>query len=562
MRRICKLQHSLFIKHIVLVLSIFTLAGCASLPQTLVLPVQAESLLKPDYYTVDIPSFDGETIRATLYQPALKPHETAPLIIHAHGFGMFRMSSPNSLYARFIFSGITARKAWEQGYWVLSIDHRGHGGSGGRINMMDPNIEVKDLSWTLDWAERNIPRLTYDKDKPVVGMLGESYGGGLQLLAASLDDRIKAIVPITTWYDFSNVLVPNNVVKTGWLTTLVGMGNLMNPMTMNRDLTSSYFKALVSEVPSHFAPMMSSRSLSTACYCTSQSIPHADAFFIQGFRDVLFPVNEAIENMNCLKASGRDVRLLATQKGHLLPMTQFAMSLPGYDIDNKVTCDGQERRTDEMVLAWFDEKLKGQKHKADIVPKMCLTHDDQSGTTFEAIPYGGREFTFKSAKVGSGFAGLFELPLNLVDWIGSSFTLKHNESGGDITAEYRDNRTGLLRPVFVPLYRVDENTTIAGIPTAQFNISGDNEDIIFASIGVKRNGAVSTEIISDQVYPFRGGQVHTVELPAISTQLRRGDRLGLVFAGYSNQYRLSSHITSRASISGRVRLPIQGLNVD
>lgn len=535
---------------------LFFFAGCATYPQQLSLPVHTESLLYKDIYTVDIPSFDGETIRATIYQPRLKPGETAPLVLHSHGFGMFRMKAPLSLYGKLIFSGVAAQKAWDNGYWMISFDHRGHGGSGGRINLMDPTVEVLDLTWLLDWVEDNLPRVTYRDGDPVVGMVGESYGGGLQLLAASVDERIDAIVPITTWYDFSSVLTPNSVVKSGWLTTLVVAGNVMNPLSMNKDLTSSYFHSLISDIPSHFAPMMESRSLSNSCYCLADATPHADAFFIQGFRDVLFPLNEAVANLECLEFSDRDVRLLGTQNGHLLPMTQFTMGLPGYDVDTHVTCDDARHRTDDLVLAWFDEKLKGQEQAADIIPKVCLTHDQNSGSTYDEVPVGGQEFSFERATVGSGFTGLFELPLTLVDLLGSSLTFKTHEPRSPVTDEARNDQTNLLRPIFVPLKNINQPEVLAGIPIADFTLTGDEGDIIFAGLGVRRNGAVGIEIISDQIYPFRGGSNYRIPLPGVSTRLQPGDTLGLVFSGYSNQYRLSSRLISRATISGKVELPL------
>ena len=110
-------------------ISLACFSGCVSYPKQLDLPIHSQSLLKKDYYNVDIPSFDGNSIRATIFQPALRPHETAPLVLHVHGFGMFRMTAPTSLYGSLILSGIAAKKAWENGYWVISIDHRGHGGS-------------------------------------------------------------------------------------------------------------------------------------------------------------------------------------------------------------------------------------------------------------------------------------------------------------------------------------------------------------------------------------------------------------------------------------------------
>ncbi|MEC8012145.1 MAG: alpha/beta fold hydrolase [Pseudomonadota bacterium] len=531
-------------------------AGCVNYPHQVELPIYTQSMLKEDYYTVDIPSFDGETIRATIFQPELEPYETAPVIIHAHGFGLFRMSSPVSLYGSLLFSGQAAKNAWKNGYWVVSIDHRGHGGSGGQINMMDPETEVKDLKWVIDWIENNLPRLTYKDKKPMVGMVGESYGGGLQLLGASLDDRIKAIVPITTWYDFSGVLTPNNVVKSGWLTSLVAFGNLMNPTTMNRSMTSSYFSSITSEVPATFAPMMMSRSLSNSCYCRADAWPHADAFFIQGFKDVLFPLNEAVSNMSCLEAAGRDVRLLGTQYGHLLPMTQFSWGVPGYDIENEVHCDDKVFKPIDLVLAWFDEKLKGKEKRADIIPKVCLTYNFEEGGTYTEVPVGGERFTFSKAEVKNGLQGLMEIPFSAFDLAADTLTFSTN-TYNEIKPEETNNQSGVLRPVFVPLKRVQQKSVVAGIPVADFTLTGQHKDVVFAGIAVLRNGQTQPELMSDQVYPFRGGNSLRVNLPGVSAVLKPGDVLGLMFAGYNNQYRLSGKLSTHASVSGEVLIPLE-----
>ena len=544
-----------------LLILLISISACSTIPRQLDLPVHSKALLKPDYYTVSIPSFDDAELRATIYQPALAPNETAPVIIHAHGFGMFRMPRPMSLYGHFIFSGIAAKKAWKNGYWVVSYDQRGHGQSRGGIEMMDPDVEVQDLQRLIDWIEDNIPRLTYEDDKPKIGMIGESYGGGVQLLGASLDDRIDAIVPITTWYDFTDVITPNQVVKSSWLTTLIAVGNIMNPTTMNSSLNKSYFSSLGGDIPKEFAPMMQTRSLSNACYCDKDHFPHADAFFIQGLTDVLFPVNEAVKNAQCLEAVGRDVRILATQNGHLLPLTQFAKSVPGYDVDSKVTCDQETYRTDDLVLAWFDEKLKNQKGRANKIPKVSKTHDKQSGSVFDEVPVGGQTFQVSKVGVRSGVAGLLEMPLGVVDRIANAFIPKKNLDDIDVSKPLHNQdkvQKSTFRPAFLPLHLSQSKSSVAGIPTARFEVSGDSDDILFVGIGLKKNGQLNPRVISEQIYPVRGGGYRQFDMPAISAQLEPGDVIGLVVSGYSNQYRISSRLATNAVIDGEVDIPLHG----
>ena len=101
------------------------LSACSTVPTTgpdfLTNPLTRSAAIKKDYYDVNIKTHDGHLLRATIFQPALKAHETAPLIIHGHGFGIFRISSPISIYGLAIFSGQAAIKAWNQGYWVLVL---------------------------------------------------------------------------------------------------------------------------------------------------------------------------------------------------------------------------------------------------------------------------------------------------------------------------------------------------------------------------------------------------------------------------------------------------------
>ena len=48
---------------------------------------------------------------------------------------------------------------------------------------------------------------------PRVGIAGQSYGGGISLLAAAYDKRIDAIAPQITWYDLADSLFPDATGK-------------------------------------------------------------------------------------------------------------------------------------------------------------------------------------------------------------------------------------------------------------------------------------------------------------------------------------------------------------
>ena len=49
-----------------------------------------------------------------------------------------------------------------------------------------------------------------------MGMVGASYGGGIQLVTAAIDCRVDAIVPQIAWHSLGTSLFPAQTVKSGW----------------------------------------------------------------------------------------------------------------------------------------------------------------------------------------------------------------------------------------------------------------------------------------------------------------------------------------------------------
>src|SRR5690606_15029026 len=214
------------------------LSACAARTS---LPPMDNDVLSAKRYQVEIIAHDGARIGVTVWQPELAAGADAPLVLHTHGFGLQRMDGRFGLYENLIPSGLIAKKLWQQGAWVMTWDQRGHGDSDGIINVMDPEKEVRDVTTLLDWAEANIPRLRRDADGDIrVGMIGESYGGGVQLLASVKDARIDAIVPITTWFDLSTALAPQDVPKGGWIKVLYLMGDWWNFRKLHPTLRENF----------------------------------------------------------------------------------------------------------------------------------------------------------------------------------------------------------------------------------------------------------------------------------------------------------------------------------
>ena len=51
-------------------------------------------------------------------------------------------------------------------------------------------------------------------------MAGVSYGGGIQLVTAAIDQRVDAIVPTITWNTLNSTLYKNEAFKSSWATIL------------------------------------------------------------------------------------------------------------------------------------------------------------------------------------------------------------------------------------------------------------------------------------------------------------------------------------------------------
>ncbi|MDH6246927.1 CocE/NonD family hydrolase [Mycobacterium sp. OTB74] len=66
-----------------------------------------------------------------------------------------------------------------------------------------------------------------------MGMIGVSYGGGIQWVSAAADKRIDAIVPGLAWNSLTEGLYPGGAFKTAWASLLmlglVRTGARINP---------------------------------------------------------------------------------------------------------------------------------------------------------------------------------------------------------------------------------------------------------------------------------------------------------------------------------------------
>jgi pimeloyl-ACP methyl ester carboxylesterase len=184
--------------------------------------------------TAMVKSFDGTPLDVTVTLPAKKRKRPRALIAFLHGFladkTEYLSGTRNGTGAdrgANAYKTVHWNNVWfaSRGYVVLNYSHRGHGSSGGQIELASKEFEVRDaqrLTGLLVDAGPSLARI----DPGRVGVIGSSYGGGMAWMllatrpAPSLQYgtwrsprgkllKLAAVVPTYTWTDLLYSLVPN-----------------------------------------------------------------------------------------------------------------------------------------------------------------------------------------------------------------------------------------------------------------------------------------------------------------------------------------------------------------
>ena len=115
-----------------------------------------------------------------------------------------------------ILGAVPIRSLWAAGYNVLTWDPRGFGKWGAWPRSTARQYEARDVSTLISWVAAR-PGVELDAPgDPRMGMVGGSYGGGIQLITAATDCRVDAIVPTIAWHSLTTSLDKAATVKIGW----------------------------------------------------------------------------------------------------------------------------------------------------------------------------------------------------------------------------------------------------------------------------------------------------------------------------------------------------------
>ena len=283
-------------------------------------------------------------VDADIYKPdrASRTHKK-PAILTTNGFGGSKDDSNESAIGR----GFV-----KQGYVVLAYTGLGFPNSGCKIYLDDPAYDgkagkqmVSVLAGTKSYVAANgkAHRMRYvakeGKGDPRVGMIGGSYGGQIQYAVAMQDKRVDALIPIITWNDLSYSLAPNNtslargvtyntpgVGKKQWVDLFFSVGitdgvqggsvdpsrNFPPCPNFADDACPAAVRLNTLGYPDA-GTLKLARHASVSTYLKRVTAP---TLVVQGQKDTLFNIQEAVATFRGLRAQGTPARMIWQSWGH------------------------------------------------------------------------------------------------------------------------------------------------------------------------------------------------------------------------------------------------------
>ncbi len=446
---------------------------------------------------LEVATFDDHLIPVTVYKPAIANESIQfPVLVQSHGFTGSKWSTDDR-----------AEDYIAAGFGVVSYDQRGHGDArdDSDVRFMHPDYEVRDAialldeisSWDWVLMENETTR------DPVLGGIGYSYGGAFQLMTATFDDRLDAIVPEITWHNITTALAPGGAIKSGWVDLFYLAGNAQQSVVFSEDFHKGWTWATASnELPAgQFGQVPDLvdgfNRASPEYYPGAIDIP---TLLVQGMPDTLFPLNQAVWNHLAINATGAPTWLYTHNAGHILNTESLAAGVSPIPAGLQGVPGGRPcGEQADLEIRWHQKWLLGL--DVDLGPRFCISLEDDTAIV-------GNEWPLPSTEMRA-----FEL--------GGPFPIIQGAGGGSA--------------IPLELVTVDAETIVAGIPTIKGSIMSPGADsIVYFSLQMARTDGIMEHIVDDQVRPLRtlgpntGAVDFEMELGGIGTRLAAGDTLYLM----------------------------------
>lgn len=287
-------------------------------------------------YRRTMTSFDGTRINLNWFpNPDASASARMPTILMGPGWGQ---AGDTTIDATGVLgSPLSIGALWDSGYNVLTWDPRGFGRSGGRATVDSAQFEGRDVRRMISWVARQSGVAVDRAGDPRLGMVGGSYGGGIQFVTAATDCRVDAIAPIIAWNSLVTSLGKARTPKAGWSAILMAAsaGGRVDPRVTaaNDDQLET---GRVSEASLRF---FASRGPGPLLRRIAQP-----TLIIQGTVDDLFTPTEAVRNYEILRENGTTVSMAWYCGGHGTCLTDPGSIDPG-----------------GLSVAWMDRYVKGER---------------------------------------------------------------------------------------------------------------------------------------------------------------------------------------------------------
>jgi predicted acyl esterase len=551
-------------------------------------------------------------VTADLYRPdGATATDPMPAILTTNGFGGSKDDSNQSAIGR----GFA-----QAGYVVLSYSGLGFGGSGCKIHLDDPDWDGKAGSQLIDvlagtrsftdettgqtgrvdYVAQNAP------GDPRVGMIGGSYGGEIQYAVAMQDPRVDALIPLITWNDLSYSLAPNNtdltqgvtyatpgVAKKEWIDLFFGdgivdgvQGATVDP---SRDVGCPNFTDQACTAAAQLntagypddSTLALARHASVSTYAAQVRTP---TLLVQGEKDTLFNLQEAVATFHTFQAQGTPVRMVWQSWGH-----SDGTPAPGELDFNAPSL--RDSYLGSRFLDWMDHYVRGDA-AAPVGPLFSYFRDwvpyntapDAAGTavakayaersTFSEQPTaslylsGSDVLTPSAAGVAAGSATYANASV-----APTSYSETSGLEGGQVNQPPSDQPGTYVAYTSPPLAK---STALVGsprltlhlqAPVAQTTQSTGPAGNLIVFVKIYDVAPDGTQTLKNRlISPVRVADVSQgidVTLPGVVQQFRAGHRIRLVVAASDAAYANNAApqpvtLTTSPQQPGTLRLPLTG----
>jgi hypothetical protein len=497
-------------------------------------------------------SFDGVPLEIYVILPPAPTSGTDgnyPLVAQSHGWGG-SAGGPNDTQ----YYGPTADTLAQQGYAVLQLTARGFGDSCGKatsptalgpcpngyIRLDDERYEARDVQYATG--------LLVDEglvNPGAVGVTGESYGGGVSLELATLENRvmnsdgslspwtspagtplhIAAAAPVIPWSDLVYSLLPNGrtrdneitsatadltpigVEKQSFVSGLFALGaatGYYSTTDPQADLPAWYAAINAGEpydsnpfdvsIAQQIAQYHSPYYLLDGAYGTARIAP-SPLLIANGFTDDLFPVDEALRYYNLDRAlyPNDPIALLDGDFGH-----QRAQNKPG-----------DRTLLSNAIAAFFNYYLRhtgtaptGATATIETCPSTAPSGGPYSASSWAGLHPARLTFTSAASQTVSSSAGnpTISAAIDPIGGQGACATVPATDQGAGVATYRLPAASG-------------QGYTLLGSPTITADVTPSGLYPYLAARLWDVDPTTNTEILVDRgVYRILGGGVQTFQL--------------------------------------------------